>query len=143
MADSVTKAQRSRIMAAVKSKNTTPELKVRRLLHRLGYRFRLHVKSLPGSPDIVLPRLHKIIEVHGCFWHGHDCGGCRIPQTRRDYWVAKIDRNRRRGCSTIRKLNSAGWTVLVVWECEIQQVVSLTKLLQRFLATSKPKSRRI
>jgi DNA mismatch endonuclease (patch repair protein) len=143
MADSVSKAHRSLIMAAVKSKNTTPELKVRRLVHRLGYRFRLHVRSLPGSPDIVLPRLHKIIEVHGCFWHGHDCGRCRIPQTHRDYWLAKIERNRRRGYSTIRKLNSDGWSVLVVWECEIQQVELLKKRLKTFLASPKPKSRRI
>jgi DNA mismatch endonuclease (patch repair protein) len=83
-------------MSLVKSKDTTPELLVRRLAHRLGFRFRLHIKSLPGSPDMVFPRLRKIININGCFWHMHHCGGCRIPSSRRSYWVAKLERNRQR-----------------------------------------------
>ncbi|WP_315861225.1 very short patch repair endonuclease [Anatilimnocola floriformis] len=86
-------SERSRIMAAVKSTDTSPELVVRRLIHAMGYRYRLHVKSLPGTPDLVLRRLGKVVIVNGCFWHGHSCGRCRIPATNRDYWVAKIERN--------------------------------------------------
>ncbi len=94
MADSFTNSERSRIMAAVKSKGTAPEMIVRRLVHRLGFRYRLHVKALPGTPDLVFPSLRKVINVSGCFWHGHGCGRCRIPATRREYWLAKIKRNR-------------------------------------------------
>src|SRR5271154_5907111 len=96
MADSVTKAQRSRIMAAVRSKDTTPELTVRRLVHRLGYRYRLHVRTLPGTPDLVFPSRQKIINVSGCFWHMHGCGRCRIPAAHRTYWQEKLERNKKR-----------------------------------------------
>ena len=93
MTDTVTKSERSRIMAAVKSKDTTPELVVRRLVHSMGYRYRLHVRSLPGIPDMVFPRLRKVININGCFWHLHGCSRCRIPSSRRRYWVAKLQRN--------------------------------------------------
>ncbi len=119
MADTFTIAERSRIMAAVKSKDTTPELFVRRLVHSLGYRYRLHVRSLPGTPDLVFPRLRKIINVNGCFWHMHNCGRCRIPSSRQDYWVAKLQRNADRDRRTLRKLRRSGWRVLVVWECQV------------------------
>ena len=133
------KTKRSQIMAAVKSKHTTPEVVVRRLVHRMGYRFRLHVKALPGTPDIVLPRLRKIIEVRGCFWHGHRCGRCRIPATRRAYWVAKIDRNRRRGQRTRRAQRRLGWAVLTVWECQLRDASALERRVKRFLGEpSKP-----
>ena len=105
-------------MAAVKSKGTSPELVVRRMAHRMGFRYRLHVKTLPGSPDLVFPRLRKIVIVNGCFWHGHSCGRCRIPATRREYWVAKIATNAARDRRTRRMLVRLGWQVLVVWECE-------------------------
>jgi DNA mismatch endonuclease, patch repair protein len=118
MADTFTKAERSRIMAAVKGKDTAPELIVRRLVHAFGYRYRLHVRSLPGCPDLVLPRLRKVILVSGCFWHMHSCGRCRIPATRRGYWVAKLERNVSRDGRNRRALRRAGWQVLVVWECQ-------------------------
>ena len=106
-------------MAAVKSRGTTPELLVRKLVHSLGYRYRLHVRSLPGTPDLVFPRLRKIINVNGCFWHMHDCGRCRIPSSRRSYWIAKLRRNAARDKRTERELRRAGWRVMVIWECQI------------------------
>jgi len=107
-------------MAAVKSKDTTPEMFIRRLVYSLGFRYRLHVRSLPGTPDLVFPRLKRVIEVNGCFWHMHDCGRCRIPSSRRDYWIAKIERNAARDKRTRRELRKLGWKVLVLWECEIK-----------------------
>lgn len=118
MTDTVSKQDRSRIMAAVKSKDTTPELFVRRLVHSLGYRYRLHVNSLPGTPDLVFPRLRKIINVNGCFWHMHGCPRCRVPSSRHDYWLAKMQRNAARDKRTRRQLRQRGWQVMVVWECQ-------------------------
>ena len=122
-------------MAAVKSKNTSPELIVRRIVHKLGYRYRLHVAALPGAPDLVLPRLQKVITVNGCFWHKHGCGRCRIPATRREYWVAKIERNARRDRRNRRRLARLGWQVLVVWECQTTTAHQqrLEAMLTRFL----------
>jgi DNA mismatch endonuclease, patch repair protein len=119
MADTVSPSDRSRIMAAVKSKDTTPELLVRRLVHSLGYRYRLHVRALPGTPDLVFPRLRKIINVNGCFWHLHRCPKCRVPSSRRRYWNAKLKRNAARDRWTVRQLRRAGWCVMVLWECQI------------------------
>jgi DNA mismatch endonuclease (patch repair protein) len=116
--DTFSRAERSRIMAAVKSEDTTPELVVRRIAHALGYRYRLHVRALPGCPDMVFPRRRKIINVHGCFWHMHGCGRCRIPSSRRRYWEAKLRRNWERDRRTRRALRRANWRVLVVWECQ-------------------------
>lgn len=121
MADTFSKRERSRIMTAVKSKDTTPELLVRRLVHSLGYRYRLHVHSLPGTPDLVFPRLRKIINVNGCFWHMHSCARCRVPSSRRAYWIAKMERNAARDKRTQRKLRRAGWGVMVIWECQISR----------------------
>jgi len=118
LTDTFTTSERSRIMAAVKGKDTTPEMLVRRLVHALGFRYRLHVRSLPGCPDLVFPRLRKIINVSGCFWHMHGCGRCRIPASRRGYWVAKLERNAARDRRTRRALRRLGWQVLVVWECQ-------------------------
>jgi DNA mismatch endonuclease (patch repair protein) len=109
-------------MAAVKSKDTSPEMIVRRIVHGLGFRYRLHVKELPGTPDLVSPRLKKfIIIVNGCFWHRHTCGACRIPAARRAYWVRKIDRNAARDRRTRAALRRLGWRVLVVWECQTRR----------------------
>jgi DNA mismatch endonuclease (patch repair protein) len=109
-------------MRAVKSGNTQPEITVRRYLHKLGYRFRLHRRDLPGVPDIVLPRLKKVIFVHGCFWHGHSCKrGSRVPKTRREYWQEKIERNRVRDAEHLRKLQGLGWEAIEVWECELRE----------------------
>jgi DNA mismatch endonuclease (patch repair protein) len=118
-------------MARIKSKDTKPELAVRSTLHRLGYRFRLHVKGLPGSPDLVFPGRKKIILVHGCFWHGHACSrGRSVPKSNVDFWVTKIQGNRRRDLRTIRKLRLAGWSVLIVWECKIKKDDWLTRVLK-------------
>lgn len=125
-------------MAAVKSTDTTPELIVRRLVHALRYRYRLHVRELPGTPDLVFPRLRKIILVSGCFWHMHGCGRCRIPQTRRRYWLAKLARNSARDRRTRRALNKAEWQVLVVWECQTRTsgLERLRSKIQTFLQKS-------
>ncbi|MCL4207923.1 MAG: DNA mismatch endonuclease Vsr [Pirellulaceae bacterium] len=122
-------------MAAVKSKDTTPELFVRRLVHSLGYRFRLHVQSLPGTPDLVFPRLGKIINVNGCFWHMHDCPRCRIPSSRREYWLRKLKRNAARDRRTERELRKMGWSVMFIWECQIDpvRIGRLRARIQRFL----------
>ncbi|MCA9235982.1 MAG: DNA mismatch endonuclease Vsr [Planctomycetales bacterium] len=134
--DVFTKAERSRVMRAVKSADTTPEMVVRRLVHGLGYRYRLHAKDLPGKPDLVLPRLGKVIFVHGCFWHRHRCdAGQSTPASRVDYWQAKFDRNVARDKSHLRKLRRAGWSVLVVWECQTKasRRAVLERRLGRFL----------
>lgn len=133
MADTFSKTERSRIMAAVKSKDTAPEMIVRRLSHRLGYRHRLHVKSLPGTPDLVYPRLRKIIEVRGCFWHMHTCGRCRIPSSRRAWWLAKLRRNAKRDKAAVRQLRRDGWRVLVIWECQTRKPQWLERKLASFL----------
>ena len=113
---------RSRIMRSVRRADTGPELAVRSFLHRRGFRFSLHRRDLPGSPDIVLPRFQTAIFVHGCFWHGHDCArGSRQPKTNADYWIAKIDRNRVRDSAAVTALEASGWRVVVVWECEMKQ----------------------
>ncbi|MBC7782259.1 MAG: DNA mismatch endonuclease Vsr [Burkholderiales bacterium] len=136
MADPFTKIERSRIMAAVKSKDTTPELVVRSIVHRLGHRFRLHVRSLPGTPDIVLSRHRKIIEVRGCFWHMHSCRRFRNPVTRKAWWREKFRRNVNRDKANLRRLRLAGWKVLVVWECETRSLERLKSRLNAFLEKS-------
>jgi len=114
-------------MSRIHSKNTTPELFVRSLLHRNGFRFRLHVKSLPGCPDIVLPKYHIAMFVNGCFWHMHGCSNSRIPKTRSEWWKRKLESNVRRDEKNYSALKSMGWKVMVVWECEIRRV-SIEKL---------------
>lgn len=125
--------QRRRIMQAVKSKNTGPEMKVRRLLHAMGYRFRLHRKDLPGKPDIVLPKHRKAIFVHGCFWHSHGCPKGQPPKSRFDYWLPKLERNAMRDREKIEQLEKLGWRVLVVWQCEIKDTDVLAKRLSTFV----------
>jgi DNA mismatch endonuclease (patch repair protein) len=127
--DQLSPQARSANMSRVRSKDTQPELRVRRLLHRAGYRFRLHRRDLPGSPDIVLPRYRTAIFVHGCFWHGHEgCRRSKLPATRTDFWRAKIDRNRTRDEANARALGSLGYQVVTLWECELrsdQQIIDL------------------
>ena len=108
-------------MQNVKTKNTAPEMKLRSLLHKNGFRFRVNRKDLPGKPDIVLPKYRAVIFVHGCFWHGHDCPRGQRPQTNADFWNQKIDRNVIRDKSDVSLLESLGWRVLIVWECEIKK----------------------
>ena len=130
----MTSAQRSRIMRAVKDRDTRPEMIVRRLLHSLGYRYRLHRKDLPGKPDLVFPGLRKVLFVHGCFWHGHDCRrGARIPKTHEAYWREKIARNIARDAKNESSLQSDGWAVFAVWECELKDRVALEARLVSFL----------
>ena len=134
MADVFSEAQRRRIMAAVRQRDTKPELIVRSLVHRMGFRFRLHVRQLPGTPDIVLPRHHKIIFVNGCFWHGHRrCKRAGRPTTNVQFWNQKLDRNRDRDQSHLRQLRRLGWSVLVCWECETRDVERLSRKLEEFL----------
>lgn len=121
-------------MRAVKGADTTPEVAVRRLVHSIGYRFRLHRKDLPGKPDLTFARLHKVVFVHGCFWHGHDCArGARIPVQNREYWTQKVARNVERDCKTQAALERLGWKSLVVWECEIKDKDRMQRVLRRFL----------
>ena len=137
MPDHLTLEARSRNMAQVKSRDTKPERLVRSLLHRMGYRFRLHRKELSGCPDIVLPRHRKVIFVHGCFWHGHP--GCRRsghPSTHREFWDKKIDATIARDTRNLASLEESGWKVLVVWECETRNHDSLFALLSEFMHPS-------
>ena len=127
-------AIRRKTMQAVKGKDTKPELFVRRLLYSLGYRYRLYRKDLPGKPDIVFPGRKKIIFVHGCFWHGHNCKrGAREPKTNVEYWRQKIARNKARDKEHKKKLKKAGWDVMVVWECQLKDENRLVGMLVTFL----------
>ncbi|SHK14991.1 T/G mismatch-specific endonuclease [Ruegeria lacuscaerulensis ITI-1157] len=120
-------------MRAVKAKDTKPEMVVRRLVHSLGYRYRLHRRDLPGCPDLVFSPRRKVIFVHGCFWHGHDCRrGARQPKTNPDYWRQKIERNRTRDNTAQEALKAAGWDVLTIWECEVRDPI-LANRIRRFL----------
>lgn len=126
--------ERSRIMRAVKDRDTKPEMAVRKLIHGLGYRYRLHRKDLPGKPDLVFPSRRKAIFVNGCFWHGHDCSrGARIPKNNREYWEAKIARNRERDNENAKRLADEGWVELTIWECELKEMDALTKRIRQFL----------
>jgi DNA mismatch endonuclease (patch repair protein) len=122
--------QRSRNMAAIKGRNTKPEMRVRSILHKLGYRFRLHRKGLPGKPDIVLPKYCMVIFVHGCFWHSHECRwGTVIPKTRSEFWANKRRGTMERDKKNAEALTAAGWKVLVIWECFSRSEDELTALL--------------
>jgi DNA mismatch endonuclease, patch repair protein len=125
---------RRRIMRAIKSRDTQPELIVRSLAHRMGYRFRLCRKDLPGCPDLVFPRLRKVVFVHGCFWHGHDCGqGVRIPAKNRAYWKKKITRNWKRDKAAEVALGALGWESSVFWECQLKEPKRVIRELRSFL----------
>jgi DNA mismatch endonuclease (patch repair protein) len=127
-------AARSRTMRAVKSHNTKPELIVRKLAHAMGYRFRLHRKDLPGSPDIVFPGRRRVIFVHGCFWHGHDCKrGSRQPKDNADYWRGKISKNISRDQRVTSELINQGWRPIIVWECELRDLRGVQTRLKDFL----------
>ncbi|MES2741029.1 MAG: very short patch repair endonuclease [Pseudomonadota bacterium] len=134
MVDSLTPAGRSAVMAKVRGKNTRPELIVRKLLFAEGYRYRLHVRTLPGSPDLVFAARKKIIFVHGCFWHRHDdCPAARMPKSREDFWGRKLNGNKARDARIQDELTRAGWHVLTVWECELDNLQMLMDRLRLFL----------
>lgn len=122
------KEKRSQVMSHIRSKDTKPEMAVRSLLHRMGYRFRLHKRELPGCPDIVLPKYNSVIFVHGCFWHLHE--GCRdgtVPKTQHEKWKLKLERNVERDKLHYEELQKMGWKVLVVWECEVEKQLDMVK----------------
>jgi len=134
MTDQFTPQKRSWIMSRVRGRNTKPEMLVRSMIHRLGYRFRVHRSDLPAAPDIVFPSRKKVIFVHGCFWHGHSCTrGARTPKANRDYWEAKISRNKNRDKKNIRALKQSGWGVMVIWECQLKDDKKLEKRIVDFL----------
>lgn len=134
MSDNLTPEQRRKTMARVKSQNTTPEIKVRCLAHALGFRFRLHRKDLPGKPDIVFPKLKKIILVHGCFWHGHDgCEASKRPSSNEEYWNKKLDRNKKRDQDNLKRLRSTHWEPLIIWECQTKDQNELGLIISDFL----------
>jgi DNA mismatch endonuclease (patch repair protein) len=129
--------KRSAVMRRVKGRDTSPELKVRKALTRLGARYRLHRKDLPGAPDVVLPGRRLALFVHGCFWHGHDCArGARVPKQNRDYWVGKVARNRARDARSLAALEALGWRAEVVWECELKDLGALEDRLSALLAAA-------
>lgn len=138
MADIVDRGTRSRMMSGIRGKNTKPELRVRRFLHARGYRYRLHVRDLPGRPDIVLPRYHIAIQVHGCFWHRHqDCKYAYNPRSRRRFWNRKFSENVVRDEATDAALGELGWKLITVWECETGSEKALRVALRRLLRRSK------
>ena len=134
MTDVYSAEKRSAVMRRVKGRNTTPELAVRKALTRLGARYRLHRKDLPGKPDIVMPGRKLVIFVHGCFWHGHDCArGARVPKQNRDYWVEKVGRNVARDERSRAALVGLGWRMETIWECELKDLAGLDLRLRALL----------
>ena len=132
--DRLSKQRRSEIMGLVRSENTRPEMVLRLLVHRLGYRYRLHSKKLPGRPDLVFAGRKKVIFVHGCFWHGHEgCSKAKPPKSNLHYWGAKLRRNKERDFEHRRRLESEGWRVLIVWQCELKNEGSLRERIIKFL----------
>jgi DNA mismatch endonuclease (patch repair protein) len=132
--DTLTPAERSKIMSLVRSKDTGPEILVRGLVSHLGYRYRLHRHDLPGSPDLVFPARQKVIFVHGCFWHRHACpSGRRMPKSRVDFWTEKLIGNRRRDERIKRQLQRLGWRVLTVWECQLKNPAKVMRRIEQFI----------
>jgi DNA mismatch endonuclease (patch repair protein) len=131
--DTVSSVVRSEIMRRVRSENTKPEMLVRRLVHAMGFRYRLHRKSLPGCPDLVFSTRHKVIFVHGCFWHGHRCEAAKLPASNAEYWQAKRNRNVARDRRNLRSLGRIGWRAFVIWECELRDMERTRKRLLKFL----------
>ena len=138
MVDNRSVESRSALMSRIGSKNTAPERIVRHLLHRLGYRFRLHRKDLPGTPDIVLPGRKTAVFVHGCFWHAHGCRIGRPPGSRPEFWEPKLARTKTRDRAAVEALEGLGWTVLTVWQCETRNLVSLEMRLGAEIPSSPP-----
>lgn len=132
--DTLSPIERSARMSLIKGKNSRPEMKIRKLVYSLGYRYRLHVKTIPGSPDLVFRGKKKIIFVHGCFWHRHEsCHLARVPKTRPEFWIPKLEKNRQRDAAILQKLSADGWKVLVIWECQIKHKDELILSIKDFL----------
>ena len=135
--------QRSRTMSRIRGRNTGPEMAIRKLIFGAGYRYRLHVRQLPGRPDLVFPGRRKVLFVNGCFWHMHkDCGRSKIPNTRRRYWVRKLRANVARDNRVKARLEELGWSVMTIWECEIGNASALKKNISRFLGPPTKKANR-
>jgi DNA mismatch endonuclease, patch repair protein len=137
MTDVLTKNQRSYCMSRIRGKDTTPEIYVRKIVFSMGYRYRLHVQNMPGSPDLVFPAMKKVIFVNGCFWHLHKCRlGNVFPNTNRQFWRKKLMNNKARDIKNISLIRRSGWKVLIVWECEIKVPGKIIRRLLRFLSNS-------
>ena len=142
--DIMSREKRSALMSRVRGKDTGPEWMVRRIAHNLGYRYRLHVSKLPGKPDLVFPRLRKVIFVNGCFWHRHDCRqGRSFPKTNMEFWSAKFQENRKRDKNKREQLKRLGWDVLVLWECQCRKEHLLIGKLERFLRSISPGNKQL
>jgi len=131
--DNVSRIERSKQMSLVRSQNTKPEMLVRRLVHGMGYRYRLYQTDLPGRPDLVFRSRRKVVFVHGCFWHGHKCKLGRMPKSRLEYWMPKITGNRKRDVKTLRRLRHMRWRALVLRECQLHNLEAVSRRIRRFL----------
>lgn len=136
MADTLTQEERSERMSRVRGSDTKPEMRVRRLVHGLGYRYRLHRRDLPGKPDLVFPGRRKVILVHGCFWHRHpdpNCRLARLPKSNLDFWIPKLEGNRERDMKNAKRMKELGWEQLVIWECQTKDEIQLAEKVRHFL----------
>lgn len=131
--DPLTPPERSERMSRIRNADTKPEMTVRRLVHSMGYRYRLHARDLPGNPDLVFRPRKKVIFVHGCFWHQHDCRQYRQPRTKREFWEPKLAKNKARDADVRRQLRKLGWGVMVVWECQVRKESLLRSRIKTFL----------
>ena len=142
MADIVSPEKRSQMMASIKGKNTKPEIAIRKALHRMGFRYKLHDKTLPGTPDLVFPKYKAVLFIHGCFWHGHNCNLFKLPSTRPDFWMDKITRNQYVDQKNISDLNYRNWRTATIWECSIRKnakydVSEVIKIFTQWLVSDK------
>ncbi|MDY7587516.1 DNA mismatch endonuclease Vsr [Vibrio cholerae] len=138
MVDTLTPEERSERMSRVRARDTKPEMKLRRLIHGMGFRYRLHRRDLPGKPDLVFPGRRSIIFMHGCFWHRHEgCGLARLPKSKRAFWSAKLEANKERDQKNISTLEAAGWRVLVIWECQLRDEGGVREVVKEFLTNYK------
>ena len=135
MTDHLSPEIRSALMARIRGRDTKPELIVRRLIHSLGYRYRLHRRDLPGTPDLVFPSRRQVVFVHGCFWHHHDCLRGALPRSNQEFWKHKLDQNTRRDRENLTALQNMGWAVLVIWECQTRDPAGVADRVCRFLST--------
>jgi len=136
LTDTLTQSERSERMSRIRSKDSIPEMRLRRLIHGMGYRYRLHVKTLPGTPDLVFPARKAVIFMHGCFWHWHqDCKVARLPKSKVDFWRGKFEANKRRDEENVKQLEVLGWRVLMLWECQVmdKDMNKVATLVKQFL----------